>query len=243
MLKKIVYSMAVMGLLVTPLVAATENGVEEEHVMIAERSLAVEDAVALKERRAQEEEENAADLAVAGDDKLPQVVEKGIFSDYPRFYQGSHHWATNVSFFGDAVELEDGSIWKVYFGDAYKTLGWLTSDRIYIKPNDEYFSIYDYKIVNVTTEQVVKANLSVGPHIFGVFTLDIVATDFFADRIILSDGTSWNISSFDSDITDSWLVGDIIIVGVNESGYLSVFNPYILINVNINDYARASLNY
>ncbi|MBT3394160.1 MAG: carbohydrate porin [Waddliaceae bacterium] len=238
MMKKVFYSFAVLSLTMASLTAEdSNNNNKEERVNASERRLNYNESIANKEKRAQQEEMNSDD-----ENSVPRVVEKRVLS-YPRGYQASQHWPLSVSASGDYIDFEDGSGWSVCYMDAYMALNWLASDIVYIAPHRDFFSIYDYRLCNVTTGQEVRANFDVGPLIYGEFTLTIVDIDSYDNTIVLSDGTIWNISAFDSYRMGDWIVGDAVIIGVNDFGFLAISEPYILINSSNGENVRAGFNF
>lgn len=172
-----------------------------------------------------------------------KLIQKGINSTtYYTSHQGAFHRPVGVSFLGDAVELEDGSIWSVYSGDRFLTLDWLTSDLILVVPNHDWFSVYNYRLINANTGANVKVNLTLGPIYNGIFTHWILAIDYYHREICLEDGSVWKMSSLESSVLNTWLHNDTIIIGIND-GWFSGSNPNILINVNMNNYSMGSCIY
>ncbi len=169
--------------------------------------------------------------------ELKSIVQPEEKSSYLRGYDNAMHWATACSFDGSIVEIEDGSQFSVSYFDSWKTIGWLSSDVLVITPNSSLFSLYDYEIHNLTTWEVVECDLFAGPYLYSPYRLWIAGIDYLMDEVLLCDGTLWDISILDWNVLSSWYVGDSIIIGVNDS----FINPYILINVETDNYATASL--
>lgn len=167
-----------------------------------------------------------------------KLVEKSAATatTYYTSHEGAMHHPIAVSFKGDNVELEDGSIWKVSSNDRHMTLDWMTGDIIIIVPNHTWFSSYDYRLVNLNTGANVKVNLSLGPIYNGIYTHWILAIDYNKREVYLEDGSVWKMSWWDSSIVDQWLPNDTVIIGIND-GWFSGGNPNMLINVNMNDSA------
>jgi hypothetical protein len=197
--------------------AAPEENVE--HVKVGDREVAHTDFVEHQEKRA---------LKVEEEELLPK---KTFFTSH----QGAFHRAIGVTFFGDQVTLEDGSVWTVSSWDRWKTLNWLTSDIILVMQNKWLFSNYKFMLVNQNTGNEVEVNMTLGPIYSGVFTHWIVAIDYFNCQVILEDGSVWNMDLFDSLMINKWMVNDTVIIGVNEERCL--VHPNILINVNVLNYA------
>lgn len=169
-----------------------------------------------------------------------QLPQKETFAAY--FYTthaGAIHHPFAINVFGDKVELEDGSVWSVCYEDTYKVLNWLTSDTIVITPNHEWFSAYNYRLYNQNTGISVAVNLKLGPIYNGIFTHWIAAIDKYNNKLVLSDGSVWEMSGDDYSISKKWLPNDTIIIGIND-GWLSSIRPNILINVTMLNYARGT---
>jgi hypothetical protein len=199
-------------------------------------TLAEETDLELSEAEQQEVSEQGLDIedVAAGSSKL---MKKGInATKYYTSHEGAFHKPISVWLLGDAVELEDGSIWNVCSADRYKTLDWMTGHDIIILANHDWFSIYDYRFINLNTGANVKVNLSLGPIYNGIWTHWILAIDYYHREICLEDGSVWKISGLDSAIVNSWLPNDTVIIGVNDA-WFSNSNPNMLINVNMNNYA------
>ena len=77
----------------------------------------------------------------------------GLFSNhYSGSHPGAYHFAVlfndGFSLFEGSVQLEDGSIWAVWYEDMYKTTNWLDTDLIVISRNTSLFSSYDFILTN-----------------------------------------------------------------------------------------------
>lgn len=243
-----------------PLLASDEDKAEQERISVGSRALSQDETqnLIMKKARLLQKIETGADLQdenvtlseaetkeVAGEkspEEAAEFVAKAIKSNYYTSHSGAYHSPVAISFLGDAIELEDGSIWDVYSGDRYKTLNWMTGDTIIIVPNSEWLSSYSYKLVNINTGAQIKVNLSLGPIYNGIYTHWIVAIDYFHNEIVLEDGTFWKMSSLDSSVYENWLPNDTIIIGVND-GWFSGSNPNIMINVNTNTNAMGKCIY
>ncbi len=227
-----------------------------ERIAVGERTTQ-EETVQWKQMRAIREEDHARIIEDVVDSKVFFIDDKYvsremteletnkqeksiIYEGYPLPYYGSHHWAVSVTLTGEVVELNDGSLWKVKPKDAPITLTWYDTDCIVIRPNKSILSSYTYKVWNCTTGQKVRANLLEGPYYDGFYTLWITGVDYFYNKVYLNDGSIWDMSSWDSDTVVFWFVGDTVIAGVN-TDWLSKHNPYMLINVNVNTWARGDV--
>jgi len=225
-------------LMTTALLSAQESQPvvnEEERVQIGSRSLSLENQSLMLQQR--QDEQKKESLAKA-DHETTQVSSMAYYSPY------ACHIVNTVAAYGDSLELEDGSWWKVASGDTQIAASWGAFDpytrmgkpEVLIYPNTSWFSSYTYKIVNKNGTSI-KANLSVGPIAFGEFTHWITGIDYYSGAVYLENGSRWNISGTDGFVFNNWQVNDTIIVGVNDSWFSSY--DFILINVNMNNYLKA----
>lgn len=215
-----------------------------ESIPVGERSINHAERIKmLEDRLAKIEEANEESLSEeSSEGKNSELIKKFQNSSYVTTHEGAFHYPISVSYSGDSIQLEDGSIWTVCFSDTYKTLNWLTSDLIIIVPNHDIFSSYYYSLINVNTGVIVKVNLYLGPIYNGAFTHWIAAIDYFNREICLEDGSIWKMSAFDQSIISKWLPNDTVIIGIND-GAFSYGNPNILINVNVNNYSIGTCVY
>ncbi|MBS4168824.1 hypothetical protein PARA125_001471 [Parachlamydia sp. AcF125] len=234
---------------------------ERVHLPIGERAEPHAERVIAKEARHEvsEESEETEEVRVKevlltsasirqeisfGDVKDPRFLASSKlpkFIGYCTTHQGVYRHPYVVSFDGGEVELNDGSIWLVCSSDRYKTLNWLTSDRIIVTPNSNFFSSYDYSLVNLDTNVIVPVNLFAGPLYRGIYTYFISDIDYVNSIVYLNDGSSWKVCWLDSFIFDKWLINDTLILGVNNDPLC--VHPNILLNVNrIEDAGATCLN-
>lgn len=221
-------------LLISGSLLATDSS-EQERIEVATRNVNVAERVAMYEKIAQEEQEGT---------ELSKEMSLAKGETYVTSHDGAFHNPYLVSAFGDTVELEDGSIWAVRSSDKHKTLNWWTDDIVVITQNDAWFSSYDYAIVNITRGVEVKVNMLTGPFYNGIHTHWITAIDYSNNMLYLEDGSIWDIggtwASY-SDVLNTWLPNDTIIIGLNGDG--NPVTPNILINVNTNTWAKATCIY
>lgn len=152
-------------------------------------------------------------------------------------HYGAYHSVVSISdsfsLLEGSVELEDGSIWAIWYEDIYKTSNWLATDLIVISRNKALFSSYDFKITNQNTGASILANLYMGPFYDSLYRRWVAAIDDYNNLVYLDDGSVWSMSTFDFSIIYEWSVGDTVIIGVSDS----IFNPNFLLNVDLMTYA------
>lgn len=158
---------------------------------------------------------------------------------YPTVYFPSGmHCLLSVSAFGDMLDIEDGSRWKISPYDAAKVANWGAQDPIIITQNHRWFSQYSYRIINQATGGILEANLFLGPFKDGPYTRYITSMDMLRGEIVLNDLTRWQVSVLDANEFREWLLYDAVIIGYN-SGWDSDCQG-LLINVNKNQHIRAA---
>lgn len=238
----------IVALMLSGTVFAEEK--QEEHIQPGNRAATHVEWLKMQQEREDKEESAEAQEELQASEKEAEaklgqnatVKASTNASTYYTSHSGAFHNPIAVSFLGDMVTLEDGSLWTISSGDSYKTLNWLTSDLIVITSNSDWFSSYMFRMTNQNTGVSVKCNLTLGPIYNGLYTHWIVAINYFSQEICLEDGSIWQVSGFDSSLFNSWLVNDTIIIGVNDK-FLSSSRPNILINVNTLTFVRANCTY
>jgi hypothetical protein len=164
---------------------------------------------------------------------------------YVTTHPNALHYVIAVTLpYGDPVQLEDGSIWTLYSGDGYKTLNWLTTDNILILPNRNpiWNSLYPYCLFNQQTGVGVQAKYSAAPWMNSGYTRWIYSIDYYSCQLVLNDGSIWDIPFMDSWILNSYLPGDYVIMGFNDSPGNGL-GSNILINFNTLQYVYATCIY
>lgn len=242
------------GLMAAVLLTASYVGAEEQtnneeqtRIEVGVRAFSHAEQVKIQEERAartenqEAQEEEAIESRVRAE--VPMAAKAFNAKTYYTSHEGAFHNPVAVSVWGDSVELEDGSIWSIYSADRYKTYDWMTGDIIIILQNTDFFSSFQYKLVNVNTGAVCKTNLSLGPIYNGYYTHWIVALDYLHNEVYLEDGSVWHISGWDTSIMDKWLPNDTVIIGINDDWFTQGSNPNILINVNMDNYAVSNCIY
>lgn len=253
MIKKL-SSMMLMGLcamLLTATMVSAEEGESKERAPVGTRSEPVEARMAQLESRAKMAAQNPEKNV---EKKKTEKVKKSASaasakkaaakSLYHTLHPAAYQNPVAISFFGDTVELMDGSVWVIAPSEAHKTTHWYPTDLVVITPNHAWFSSYTFCLTNQNTGESVSANLHLGPiaPMFGSFyTHWIVGVDYYYNIVYLEDGSIWNMSSFDSNVVNQWIAGDVVIVGVND-GWLSSSKPNMLINVDMLTFAVGSVS-
>lgn len=229
--------------------SSTEGTEKEEpkHVTMGDRVQSHADYVKHQEarvsRHAAEETSEEAMMpknltAIESEEEDQELQAKKI---YYTSHEGAFHRAVCVTYNGDQLTLEDGSVWSVASWDRWKTNDWLSSDTIMVSQNKWYFSSYQFMLINQNTGKEVEVNMLLGPLYAGYYTYWITGIDHFSNKVYLNDGSIWQMDAFDYAIIDQWLLNDTVIIGVNETA--NYFNPNILINVNMLNYScGTSLN-
>lgn len=160
-------------------------------------------------------------------------------------HPGAYQHPVSVSYLGDSIELMDGSIWSVSPSEAHKTINWFPSDLVVVSPNSTWFSPYSFRLTNQQTGESAAANLYLGPIdplYNSTYTHWIIGIDYYYNYVYLEDGSRWSMSSIDSSVIDQWMINDVVIIGIN-TGFLSSYNPNILINVNMLNYAAGACSF
>jgi hypothetical protein len=221
---------------------AQVNGEEVQHDRINTRCSHVEVAARLE---AQGKKETATEVGVT------EPLLLSIFGG-PKYHPLEIHGKRNIVLNGEAIELEDGSQWKVSDPKAIET--WTPYDQIVITPilapwswNPFSYS-YSYFLNNITTGTYVKATLHEGafksdfynPSEPNPYRHVVVDCFFAAKRVYLDKDLVYQISPDDMAIFEDFAANDAVIIGVNDSlrSMLSEYNS-VLINVNMNIYVRA----
>ena len=151
---------------------------------------------------------------------------------------------------GELLTFDDDSIWKVAARDSAITKTWDNTDTLIIVQNNSFWdsfwtSAYPFRIVNVSKGSSVAAINSQGPTYRNPLTLYITGMDDRFNYIYLNDGSVWHIHTEDSAASFhnpiegyNWFEGDAIMLGSNNA-WFAYRNPYILLNVNSDNYVRA----
>jgi hypothetical protein len=124
-----------------------------------------------------------------------------IYDQYPAVHlPTSAHTIVSISAYGDEIEIENGSLWKVSSYDGRKAMQWRTDEAISIVQNTRWFSSYYYRLVNRKTGASIEANLSQGPYTNGPYTYYVTEFDFAQGIMTLSNPnqvTHWEVHPSD----------------------------------------------
>ncbi len=248
----------------------TESTEEKKHVPVGERRVSLAEEMKLYEQQWEKIKEYFAEQGIAlGEEgivpeevSLPQASEKtvpslhrvavggsqpstGIPHSLGAYYiqhAGAHYYPAVVAFDGSTVELHDGSIWSIRIADRLATLNWYTNDPILVTQNNDLFSLYKYRLINMTTGAAVRTNLTLGPIYNGVYTYWITWIDYDNRLVFLNDGSCFQVSIWDNSSLHKWIENDTIIIGVN-SQFDKSWNPHILLNVTWGGHVKAEARY
>ncbi len=225
------------------LITASPLAAEEAAEPLYDTPVLVENAAEEPLNQANEEEAALAEFAEQGITENMYLEAAAQFEVDPRAYL----WAMNIGFEGSSIELMDGSVWEVRWYDRYKVQNWKNvatnngseqSDRLYIQPNSSW-STYPYTIVNMETGETAAVYMTQFPYFDSPYVRCLKFIDKKNGRILLNDGTYWNVSSFSNATLHNWEINNSIVIGVNK-GLSSYFNPYILINLSRKTYISVS---
>lgn len=214
-----------------------ENKTEETQTLQAgTKKLDAEQHMALKQKRAEQ----------AKEDERGELVTNGM---YLTTHPMASHGIYKASAFFDTVELNDGSIWKVWFASDWDVIRrWMYfNDQVIICPGT-IFDATDYLLVSQRTGEVVAVNLAelevlpYDPYFMGqrlwISSIQYVSSLFGGYyEIQLNDGSIWEVSSRDHVFCSLMYPGDIVFIGVDETLGSPTYN--VLIHFNSLEYVHA----
>ncbi len=221
--------------LIAPMLLLADG--EEHHVAIGSRPMSEEATAQIEmekeKQQPPQEEEGVMETAGFFYDALP-----------PIYYSNSYHWVAAIKLDNGkyALELEDGSHWKISNYHASTALNWLSTDLLTITQNNSLFK-RNHQILNNSNGTAIEATLFLGPLELGQYSRFIIWIDYFSRRITLSDNTSWEVSYLDYSIFKDWAINDYVIIGSNSETFWDSSSDALLINVNMNNHARAKQYY
>lgn len=252
-MKKVVFNKMMFclcsALLFTTTLRAEEEVPKEEERAPSEVVTRIEENL-FRELKAQEDEENTQNQEQIPEEEKPvgffanddednkqgeEVITNGAY--YYTSHPDAYHHAINVSADGSTLEMEDGSIWDIKWSDRNKALDWRSQHAIVLTPNHSWFSSYNFKFINLDTNEAVRANMILTPVLNNIKTHWIELIDYSARQILLEDGSIWQMSWFDQSVVNKFVQYDVVIIGTND-GWWRGSNPNILMVVKSQQYAR-----
>lgn len=150
---------------------------------------------------------------------------------------------------GASVELNDDSTWLIE-GQASRNnvMHWNKSDKVIIYPTfSPYWSGTKYYLYNENQRTSANAEYSRGPIAKAPLTIEIYNIDVNTREVVVMDGRNetdvWTVALADREKLRNWRTGQAVMVGFYEDCFAGWFSEhsYILINVERNEYVRASL--
>lgn len=235
-MRKVLFSIFVNCLLLNPLFLNLDIQAQEIRYMSKEA------VASIKQGKLKEEIEHRENLSSIPEIEQPlqnlsekeEQVSHGLNPSTSHF--GAYHFFLSVSPSGDLIEMDDQSIWSVHSSDRNKVLDWLTTDTLSLRANHDWFTHYNYRLKNQSVGTTLRVNLSMNPVLSNPRSHWIIAIN--GSRITLEDGSVWTTSGWDRDVTEQWLINDVVIVGTND-GWFRDSNPNILINTTLLPMAHA----
>lgn len=217
----------------------SEETQEQQTIAAGSTKLDTEQHKAIKQKRLdQASEEN----------ERGEMVSNGM---YLTTHPMASHGIAKASALFDRVELNDGSIWQVWFSADWEVVSrWMYyNDQVIISPGT-IFDATNYILVSQRTGEVVSVHLvevemNIGDPYFKGQRLWIDRMDYRYDiicgcyyyEIRLNDGSIWEVDSHDNYLGSRMYVGDIVFVGVDETIGSPTYN--ILVHFNSLEYVHA----
>jgi len=137
-----------------------------------------------------------------------EVQANYIYDQYPAVHlPASAHTLVSISAYGNEIEIENGSLWKISSYDGRKVMQWRTDEAISITQNTRWFSSYYYRLVNRKTGASIEANLAQGPYTNGPYTYYITEFDFTLGVMTLANPnqvTNWEVHPSDLSEFRTW---------------------------------------
>jgi len=147
-----------------------------------------------------------------------------------------------------SVELDDSAVWLIKESQSNKIRYWQVNDPVVLYPShNTLFNNYRFYLYNQRVHESAYAELSLGPIINGPCTNRVIYKSAHRGRASLRDGrgyeTHWTMAIEDYSKLSGWCLNDSVIIGNNHKNtYPWTSNaPYILFNVEQNEYIKAYL--
>lgn len=133
------------------------------------------------------------------------------------------------------VTLSKGTCWVVRPKDVSKLRNWMPlQDDVVIAPLSQMFNAYHFRLINVVTQQELQANLAPEQTAAaGALAVDWVD----GAKLLLSDGTLWDIAYADRGALRRWRPGDAVLIGIND-GWYCLTSPNIVVHLPSNTFIR-----
>lgn len=172
--------------------------------------------------------------------KTNKVKTKAFFSTLPVIYLPEDgQYLIEASIQRKAVILDDCSVWRVNPTDLNKFPNWKAGDFLLITQNRNWFSHYNYRIINHSRQESMEAYLHEKPDINGKHSHSIFAMNFDNGKLVFKNNSVWELCQSDYSTYRNWAINDLIIVGIN-TGWQSDYT-HILINIDTDSWVRAKL--
>lgn len=252
-MKQMIYSLLCATLLFVSSTQAAEEANRNSYELSQEEQSAI-----LEQREIKETERLQLLAAVEGEDSLtlaesspleesPEGESVSNSAYYTTSHMGAFHFAIAVPYDGSHVELEDGSVWKVKYGDRWKMRTWYSDEQIVLVYNDVWFpslTSYNFKLINLANGDQVEVYKHTNSNYYCAFTKQLAyrydnsyAVIGIDGTIRLTDGSIWSVPV--DQYTTNWIPNDIIFIGINDM-YDSYVMPNLLFNMNDNSCAKGS---
>lgn len=146
------------------------------------------------------------------------------------------HFPRKIAYYGDIIELEDGSKWDIRYSHQKKTVKWRMSDTIAIELNTKNLeNSWSFRLHNLTRDNYAMANLVLGPYYDTA--LWVAEMNFNAGALALGDGSVWEVLPADRGVMKGWRYNDTVMIGIDTTGSQA---RNILVNVNTMTYVSAN---
>lgn len=235
---KIVSSLLGIAFIAAPIHAA-ELLTQQESLPAGTKKLDTEQHTAIKQKRIE---------SSAEENERGELVTNGM---YLTTHPMASHGIYKASPLYDRVELNDGSVWQVWYTSDWSVVSrWMYyNDQVIICPGS-IFDVTDYFLVSQRTGEIVPVQLLEmevipgDPYFMGqrlwinniTYLYDSLYGCYFYE-IRLNDGSIWEVDSRDSYICSYMLPGDVVIIGVDQSIGAPSYN--ILVHFNTLEYVHA----
>ncbi len=228
-----------LALMCHPLFSEETKNDEHQKISAGSKKLDVEKHTAIKHQRFAE---------LGQENERGEAVINGM---YLTTHPMASHGIYKTSILGDSVELNDGSIWQVWFSSDWDVVRrWnYFNDQVIICPGS-IFDATDYLLVSQRTGEVVPVRLTdleviLGdPYFMGQrlwvntinYLYDIICGCYYYE-IRLNDGSIWEVDTHDTYLGSLMFPGDVVFIGVDESFGAPTYN--ILVHFNSLEYVHA----